>query len=100
VLFEFGPQAELRDVESEDQPNRKINMKMITIDGVPLELLEIGEVAKSLGVSVDTVRREIWRKHLGQFKLANRIYIKKSQLETYLAGCEHPAAETEGATTR
>jgi excisionase family DNA binding protein len=74
-------------------------MKIITIGGVPLELLEVGEVAKSLGVSVDTIRREIWRKNLGQSKLGNRVYVKTTQLEVYVAGCEHPAA-TEGKTRK
>jgi excisionase family DNA binding protein len=74
-------------------------MKIITIGGVPLELLEFDEVAKSLGVSVDTVRREIGRKRLGQFKLGFRVYVKTTQLEAYIARCEHPAV-TEGKTKK
>jgi excisionase family DNA binding protein len=70
-------------------------MKIIKVGGVPVELLEWDEVAKSLGVSVDTVRREIGRKKLGQFKLGGRMYVKTTQLKEYVARCEYPAA-TEG----
>jgi hypothetical protein len=58
------------DVQS-DRPTEKLTIKIITICGVPLVLLEIGEVAK-IAWCVDTVRREIWCKNPGQFKLANR----------------------------
>ena len=69
----------------------EMKMKVLTIGGVPLELLEIDEVAKSLGLSTETVRREIWRKRLGQFKMCGRVYVKKAQLEEYVARCERPA---------
>jgi excisionase family DNA binding protein len=74
-------------------------MKIIRIGGVPLQLLSFDEAAKALGVSDDTVRREIGRKKLGQFKLGYRVYVTTPQLEAYVAGCEHPAA-TEGKTKK
>jgi excisionase family DNA binding protein len=67
-------------------------MKVLTIAGVPLELLEIHEVAESLGLSTETVRREIWRKKLGQFKMCGRVYVKKEQLDAYVVQCTHAAA--------
>jgi excisionase family DNA binding protein len=85
-------------VQSGTDPTKN-DMKIIKVGGVPIELLEWDEVAKSLGVSVDTVRREIGRKKLGQFKLGGRMYVKTTQLKAYVARCEHPAA-TEGKTKK
>jgi excisionase family DNA binding protein len=67
---------------------------VLTLGGVEIELLSIDDAAKSLGLATETIRREIWRKRLGSFKMTGRIYIKKSQLDEYVAHCTRDA-ETE-----
>ena len=74
-------------------------MKVLTISGVSVELLEIEDAANSLGLGTETVRREIWRKRLGSVKMCGRVYVRREQLEEYITRCTHPAAK-EGKTKK
>lgn len=81
---------------TQTKPKKNLRMiKTLTIGGVRLELLEIEDAASSLDLATETVRREIWRKRLGSFKMCGRVYVRREQLEEYVARCTRPAAATE-----
>jgi excisionase family DNA binding protein len=82
------------DREVTKASQKKLKMKVLTIGGREIELLTIEDAAKSLGFASETIRREVWRKKLGSLNMSGRIFIRRDQLEQYVAQCTRPA-ETE-----
>jgi excisionase family DNA binding protein len=69
-------------------------LKVLTVgNGLEVELLTVDEVAKSLDVHSETVRRAIWGGHLGSIRLGNRVFIRRDQLNDYIARSTWPATE-------
>jgi hypothetical protein len=56
----------------------------VTISVLPRRFTD-QQVAAELDVSVDTVRRERWRGHLGYLRVGRRIFITEDHLRDYLA---------------
>jgi excisionase family DNA binding protein len=71
-------------------------MKVLTIGGREVELLSIDDAAKPLGQHPETIRRAIWNKRMGSLKMCGRVYIRRDQLEQYVAQCTRPAEKERG----